>query len=69
MGVTDYIMLIIGENLICYDSPNRQIKVLANFSRYTLVLSGNELHVSLHASHARMYIVEKILVLYGLYDH
>ena len=35
MGVTHYIM---RENLIFYDSPNCQIKVLAKFSGYTVAV-------------------------------
>ena len=41
VGVTDYIMLYYWREFnlaIFYDSPNRQIKVLAKFSRYTVVL-------------------------------
>ena len=41
LGVTDYIMLYYWREFnlaIFYDSPNRQIKVLAKFSRYTVDL-------------------------------
>ena len=42
VGGMHYVRFIIGENLICrffYDSPNRQIKVLAKFSRYTVLVT------------------------------
>ena len=66
VGVTDYIMLYYWREFnlaIFYDSPNRQIKVLAKLSRYTVQRAGKTSDLLLFLE-MYMYIVTSLIILF-----